>query len=366
MKTVCVLFGGVSTEHLISGRSAYNIITGLKKAKLNTICVGITKNGEFIRYNESLEYVKDGTWEEHLTQTVQTLTHEKGSIGFSVKDFLVTIIGEAPDVIFPAVHGINCEDGTLQGLLELSNIPYVGCGVLASAAGMDKVHAKRIFGAVKIPQCKYISVKRSDIEKDIEKVILKVENKLGYPCFLKPNNGGSSVGTQSAKNKDELVLALNEVSKYDRIILIEEFVPCREIEAAVMGNKKPKVSVLGEVLTATDIEYYDYKTKYFDADGATVCIPANLSDKVSASITRYAKKAYLALGCSGLSRVDFFIDKRNDKIYINEINTLPGFTPISLFPKAFEKSGVPLEMLLKKLCSYAIEEKRSKTRLEIL
>ncbi len=366
ISTVCVLFGGVSTEHLISGRSAYNIINGLKSAGFKVINVGITKSGKWIRYDGDLEQIRLGDWEDNLVASISHLTSEQGSIGVSVKDFLYMIIGCIPDVIFPAVHGINCEDGTLQGLLELSGIPYVGCGVLASAAGMDKVHAKRVFQAAKIPQCKYLAVQRSDIEKDIEKVVLKIERKIAYPCFLKPNNGGSSVGTQSAKDREGLYLALVEVAKYDRIVLVEEFIPCREIEAAVLGNDRPKVAMLGEVLTAGDIEYYDYKTKYFDPDGAQVCIPANVSPKVSNTISRYAKKAYLALSCAGLSRVDFFIDQRNDRIYLNEINTLPGFTPISLFPKAWDTSGVPLNKLLKSLCELAILEKKSKARLEIL
>lgn len=423
MKTVCVLFGGVSTEHLISGRSAYNIITGLQRAEINVVCVGITKLGKWIRYEGDINFILDGSWEQYLGQVktnvisskssnsltdmntdglsignansltdrnntgglsagtvnvmstgnsiclpvenVKTLSDENLK-GLSVQDFLVSIIGLIPDVIFPAVHGINCEDGTLQGLLELSGIPYVGCGVLASAAGMDKLHAKRVFQSAKIPQCKYLSLQRKDIEKNMEQSLDKVERKISYPCFLKPNNGGSSVGTRSAKNREELEEALRDVAQYDRTVLIEEFIPCREIEAAVMGNQNPKVAMLGEVLTAQNIEYYDYKTKYFDPDGATVCIPAALSPKVEKTISKYAKKAYQALGCAGLSRVDFFIDQRNDKIYINEINTLPGFTPISLFPKAWAVSGVPIESLLKKLCELAIAEKKSKARLEIL
>ena len=380
MKTVCVLFGGVSTEYLISGRSAYNIINGLRKAQYNVICVGITKKGKWIRYAGEDTPILEGTWEDHLETTQsETLNYSNGlektqsetldfsnGMGVSIRDFIGSVIGCIPDVIFPALHGINCEDGTLQGLLELSGIPYAGCGVLASAAGMDKLHAKRIFQSAKIPQCKYMEIKRLEIDKNISKAISKIEKKIPYPCFLKPSNGGSSVGTRSAKNADELRDALGDVAQYDRSVLIEEFVPCREIEAAVMGNEKPQVAMLGEVLTASTIEYYDYKTKYFDPDGAQVCIPASLTPKMARNITRYAKKAYEALGCSGLSRIDFFIDQRNDRIYINEINTMPGFTPISLFPKAWAKAGMPIEILLTKLCDLAIEEKKSKARLEIL
>jgi len=335
MKTVCVLFGGVSTEHLISGRSAFNIISGLTKANYHVVCVGITKKGKWIRYDGEIQAIYDGTWEESIGHVDTPVLTKKNEIGISVKDFIAAVAGCMPDVVFPAVHGINCEDGTLQGLLELSGVPYVGCGVLASAIGMDKLQAKRVFQLARIPQCKYLSLTRKDVEKNMALSIQKIEKKIPYPCFLKPNNGGSSLGTRRVKNRAELEEGLRDVIRYDRTVLIEEFVPCREIEAAVMGNEHPKVAMLGEILTAQNIEYYDYKAKYFDPNGAVVAIPAVLDPKVEKEITRYAKKAYLALGCAGLARVDFFIDKRNDWVYINELNSLPGFTPISLFPKAW-------------------------------
>lgn len=366
MKTVCVLFGGVSTEHLISQKSAYNIIRGLRKAGYNVCCTGITKMGEWLAFDGEDSAILDGSWEDLASEK----SFEKSVIvrgkGVTIKDFLVSVMGCEPDIIFPALHGINCEDGTLQGLLELSGIPYVGCTVLASAAGMNKVHAKQIFKNAGIPQCKHIAVSRSSIKKNMDQVIKKIENKLGYPCFLKPNNGGSSVGTVVAKNAADLSKGLDEVSAYDSTILIEEFVNCREIEAAVMGNENPKVAMLGEVMTAPQIEYYDYKAKYFDPDSSSVCIPADLTAENAARIKRYAKKAYKALGCSGLSRVDFFIDKDDGRIMLNEINTLPGFTPISLFPKAWEASGIGFEELLKKLCSLAVANKEDNARLEIL
>ena len=366
MKTVCVLFGGVSTEHLISGRSAFNIINGLKKARYHVVSVGITKKGKWIRYDGDLQAIYDGTWEEEaVSRPTPVLVDDSGS-GLSVKDFLTTVAGCVPDVVFPAVHGINCEDGTLQGLLELSGIPYVGCGVLASAAGMDKLQAKRMFQLAKIPQCRYVSLQRKDIEHDIEQAMDKVEKKVPYPCFLKPNNGGSSVGTRRAKGRAELKEGLMDVMRYDRTVLVEEFIPCREIETAVLGNEIPKVAMIGEILTSQNVEYYDYKAKYFDPDGAVVCIPANLPEAASKEIARYAKKAYKALGCAGLARVDFFIDRRNDRVYINELNTLPGVTPISLFPKAWDASGIPMDILVKKLCDLAVAEKKSKARLELV
>ncbi len=366
MKTVCVLFGGVSTEYLISGRSAFNIIEALRKTKYKVVCVGITKKGRWIRYDGDLQAIYDGTWEELAALSQGPVTIKTGEAGLSVRDFIAAAAGCVPDVIFPAVHGINCEDGTLQGLLELSGIPYVGCGVLSSALGMDKLAAKQMFRLARIPQCKYLSLSRREVEKNIGQAIVKVEKKVSYPCFLKPNNGGSSVGTRAVRNREELREGLLDVVSYDRTILVEEFIPCREIETAVMGNEFPKVALLGEILTSQNVQYYDYVAKYFDPNGATVCIPANLPEKTAKEIARYAKKAYKALGCAGLARVDFFIDRRNDRITINELNSLPGFTPISLFPKAWIASGLSMESLVKKLCDLAVAEKKSKTRQELL
>ncbi|MHB8961709.1 MAG: D-alanine--D-alanine ligase family protein [Saccharofermentanales bacterium] len=362
VRTVCVLFGGVSTEHIISLRSAYNVIFSLKKAGFQVVPVGITRTGRWIRFTGEDSRILDGTWEEETSPT----TAIRSSDGISVRDFIAGVSGIIPDVIFPVIHGINCEDGTVQGLLELSGIPYVGCNVLASAAGMDKLHSKRIFRTAGIPQCRFIAATRAEIHGNIARLESKVSRRIGYPCFLKPNNGGSSVGTMRVDSPGQLRSALLETSVYDSVTLVEEWIPAREVEAAVIGNESPKVALLGEVLTAEDIQYYDYHTKYFNAEGSRLCIPADITPAAAARIRRYAKKAYMALGCSGLSRVDFFIDKRDGRILINEINTLPGFTPISLFPKAWELSGLPPEKLVAKLCSYAVSYKNSRQRLETI
>ena len=366
METVCVIFGGVSTEHLISQRSAYNIIKGLRKAGYNVSRVGITKMGEWLAFEGDDEAVLDGSWEDLSTEK----SFEKNVVirgkGVTVQDFLISIIGVKPDIIFPAVHGINCEDGTLQGMLELSKIPYVGCDVVSSAMAMNKLYAKQIFKAANIPQCKYFPVDRSLIKKDAEKAAKKAEEKIGYPCFLKPNSGGSSVGTYIAKDFSELSRYLVEASEYDSIVLVEEFIDCREIEAAVLGNDNPKIAKIGEIINNSNSEYYDYETKYFDPNGSVVAIPANLDEEQIKKIRRYAKKAFKSLGCSGLARVDFFIDKSNGDIMINEVNTLPGFTPISLYPKAWEASGFPIEKLVTKLCELAHERIKARSRLEIL
>jgi len=269
-------------------------------------------------------------------------------------------------VIFPAVHGINCEDGVLQGLLELSGFPYVGSGVLASAVLMDKLYAKRLFAKARIPQCRYTSATRQQIQKNAQAVAAKVAGEIGFPCFLKPSNGGSSVGTMRIDDLGSLGKALLEVAEYDRNVLIEEYVRAREIEVAVMGNDKPVASAAGEIATDESVPFYDYQTKYFSSSGANVYLPAQLDPKMMIRVRKLAVKAYKMAGASGLSRVDFFLDRENGSLYLNEINTLPGFTTISLFPKAWEASGVPLDKLMKKLVGYALTEFENKKRVECI
>jgi D-alanine-D-alanine ligase len=363
LRKVMVLFGGVSTEHLISLRSAYNIISGLRRAGLTVLPVGIAKNGDWLTYNGPDEAIPDGSWEQIARD--QDAQRQVFPVR-SPRDFVTQFHDKVPDVIFPAVHGINCEDGTLQGLLELSGLPYVGCGVLASAAGMDKLHAKMVFRAAHIPQCKYMAVTRAEINRDPQRVAAKVAAKIGFPCFLKPSNGGSSVGTCRADDLSNLASALAEVSTYDSTVIIEEFLVAREIEVAVIGNESPKAAVIGEVQTSASVQYYDYEAKYFKADGAEVMVPANLTPEMAARVKRLALKAYKALGCRGLSRVDFFLTRDGDNLYLNEVNTLPGFTPISIFPKAFAASGLELDALVKKLCQLAVAEKKSRVRQELI
>lgn len=362
LRNVLVLFGGVSTEHMVSRRSAYNIIRGLRAAGLEVCTIGITEQGEWLRYEGPDENIADGSWQEQAAKTASN--REPAACPTSPRTWIESICGYLPDVVFPAMHGINCEDGTLQGLLELSRIPYVGCGVLASAAGMDKHHSKVIFAQAGIPQCRYIAASRLEIEQDLTGLTVKVAEQLGFPCFLKPNQGGSSVGTRKVDRLEELAEALKEAAVFDRTVLIEEFIKAREIEAAVIGNESPEIAVLGEISTADHIGYYDYETKYFSEDGARVLLPAPLSPELTNRIKRYAIEAYKALGCRGLSRVDFFLQQENDTIYINEINTLPGFTPISVYPKAMAASGYSIEKLVLRLCELAIDEHGQNQRQE--
>jgi D-alanine-D-alanine ligase len=273
IRNVLVLFGGVSTEYLISLRSAYNIIGGLRRAGFTVLCTGITRSGDWLAYDGPDEAILDDSWEALARE--QAVTRAGGPVR-SPYEFVTQFHEKIPDVIFPAVHGINCEDGSLQGLLELTGIPYVGCGVLASASGMDKLRAKTLFKAARLPQCRYLAVSRTDVSRDPRRVAEKVAGRIGFPCFLKPNNGGSSVGTMRADDLDSLIRGLTLVSQYDREIIVEEFLTAREIEVAVIGNERPRTAVIGEVRPSADVAYYDYEAKYFKADGAAILLPADL------------------------------------------------------------------------------------------
>jgi D-alanine-D-alanine ligase len=359
--TVMVLFGGVSTEYIVSLRSAFNIIGGLRAARCKVVRVGITPGGEWLRFDGVDEDIRDDRWQEQARAGASAAVPQPVR---SPRDFLTSLCGCLPDCIFPAVHGINCEDGALQGLLTLSGIPYVGCGVLASAAGMDKLHAKMIFRYAHIPQARFIALRREEIRRKPAAAAAKAAAAVGLPCFLKPNNGGSSVGTCRAADLPELEKALLEVADYDRVVLVEEFLKAREIEVAIMGNQRPRVAQIGEVATSEQVTYYDYQAKYFMDDGASVIVPARLDPKTAARVRRYAVKAYKTLGCAGMSRVDFFLCPADGRLLLNEINTLPGFTPISIFPKAFAVSGVPLARLVSRLCRLAISEQAAAARRE--
>jgi D-alanine-D-alanine ligase len=345
-KKVLVLFGGVSTEHLISCRSACNIISGLRKAGYTVIRVGITKDGRWGRFDGADEDIRNMVWADRLTFS----SIDRG-LPASVRDFVIgAACGEIPDVIFPSVHGINCEDGSLQGLLELSGFPYVGSGVLSSAVLMDKLYAKRLFAT------------REQIQRSPNTAAEKVAKDIGFPCFLKPSNGGSSVGTMRADDIVSLEKALQEVARYDQTVLVEEYIHAREIEVAVLGNERPLASIAGEIATDDSVPFYDYQTKYFSSTGANLYLPAQIDPELMLRVRKLAVKAYKMAGARGLSRVDFFLDKETGRLYLNEINTIPGFTEISLYPKAWEASGVPLDKLMKKLVTFALAEAENKKR----
>lgn len=363
MKNILVLFGGVSTEHLVSCRSAFNIIRGLRSAGLNVLRVGITKKGEWLRFLADDEDIKADNWEEIARRAIadRRVYYQPA---MSPREFIINVAGETPDVIFPAVHGINCEDGVLQGFLEMAAIPYVGAGVLSSAICMDKATSKQLIALHGIEQCNFTISQRYDIVEDLESELLRVEEAIGYPSFLKPSNGGSSVGTMVANNREELRAALPAVAAFDRTVIIEAYVDGRELECAVLGNTKPVASRVGEIVISDDVAYYDYQTKYFSDTDSEAQIPADIDPALEEQIRETAVKAYLALGVKGLARVDFFLDRKTGKLYLNELNNLPGFTPISLYPKAFEASGMALDRLVATLCELAVEEFTAKSRQE--
>ncbi|SJZ66065.1 D-alanine--D-alanine ligase [Garciella nitratireducens] len=345
-KTIAVLFGGQSGEHEVSLMSSSNVIQAMDRQKYDVVMIGITKKGEWMIYTGPVEKIANGDWEkeEH----------------YLIKDFSIHHpIIQSIDVIFPVLHGPMGEDGTVQGLFELWNLPYVGCGVLASALGMDKIYTKTIYQMAGLPQGKYYPLMRYQWREHQNQEIKKIEKELDYPIFIKPANMGSSVGITKAHHRQELVEGIHKACKYDRKILLEESIDCREIECGVLGNDHPKASVLGEILPSN--EFYDYHAKYFDNGKSQLVIPAPLDQEIMRKIQDLAIQAFKAIDGSGLARVDFFVEKNTGKIYINEINTLPGFTNISMYPKLWEYSGIPYAKLIDRLIELAIERFEEKT-----
>ncbi|NLG88275.1 MAG: D-alanine--D-alanine ligase [Clostridiaceae bacterium] len=365
-KTVAVLFGGQSFEHEVSRVSAQSVIENLDKDKYDIIPIGITKEGKWIRYTGEYSDIGSGKWEAIALKELKDgpeASFAAISRGYpTIRDFFLEF-DKNIDIVFPVLHGCNGEDGTIQGLLELAGIPYVGCGVLSSAVGMDKATSKILFESAGIPQGKYFLVLRSEINGNIRQIQKRTEETIGYPCFVKPSNCGSSVGVSKVNDSEELLKALLIAGKYDRRILIEEFINGREIECAVLGNDSPIASTVGEVVPCN--EFYDYKAKYID-NASEIIIPAQLDDQTVQLIRNYAVEAFKALDCSGLARVDFFVEKVTGKVYINEINTMPGFTSISMYPKLWEACGIPYGELLDRLIDFAFtrfkENRRSYER----
>lgn len=347
MKNLLVIFGGKSGEHEISRRSCASVLEKIRTDNYNIIKIGITKEGQWLKTEANAEEIKNGSWEQlnNMKAILSPDTSDRGILVFENGGFTLIKI----DVIFPIIHGSYCEDGCIQGLFELSDIPYVGAGVLASAVGMDKGLAKLVFEKAGIPQADWLVIKKSELSDAGE----KIEKKFNYPVFVKPCNAGSSLGAGKVKNPDELMSALYEAAKFDSRILVEEYINAREIECAVLGNENPKASCPGEV--APTAEFYDYDAKYID-NTSELIIPAALEQNVSDTIRSYGIRAYKALGCRGLSRVDFFIRRETGEIYLNEINTLPGFTSISMYPKLWEASGIPYSKLIDELILLAYKE----------
>ncbi|MFY0545099.1 D-alanine--D-alanine ligase [Brevibacillus sp. H7] len=355
-----IIYGGKSSEHEVSLRTAMAIMNAVDSDKYELIPLYVQLDGNWIKGQPITGKLK-GIDTLRLTEgnTSKCAPAHAGEIVPVQKASPVFGIGEEVDVIFPVVHGPNGEDGTIQGLLELANLPYVGAGVMASAVGLDKWMMKNVFAQAGLPQVKYIGVLRSQWERNQEEVVRRIEQELGYPCFVKPANMGSSVGISKAKNRAELLEAMNLAAKFDRRLIIEQFVKARELEIGVLGNEELLTSVVGEVIAAK--EFYDYEAKYKGA-GTELQIPAKIPQHVEQQIVEMAKQAYRALDASGLSRVDFFWDEENDQLYMNEVNTMPGFTPYSMYPMLFQASGISYSELIDRLVKLALDRHADKQR----
>ena len=347
-KRIGIIFGGKSVEHKVSLLSAASVIRAIDKEKFDLFYIGITEEGKWMAvpqvfgrdisgdHDITAAIIENGTWERAGTEI------NPGEL----KEYI--------DFALPVMHGPYCEDGKLQGLLEMLDIPYGGCGVLASAIAMDKAVSKELFEKAGLPVCKYELVTRGEVDSDLDAVAERVGNSLGYPCFVKPANMGSSVGISKAKDREQLRSAIKMALKYDRRVVIEEYIACREMETAVLGNDSPEAAEVGEIIPSA--EFYDYNAKYGDGTESKLCIPADISAETSERIREMALRAYKAIDGEGFARVDFFIDKKTGKIYLNEINTIPGFTKFSMFPLLWEAAGVKYGDVIERIIELGYEK----------
>lgn len=353
-KKLGLLYGGKSAEHNVSMQTAMAVIKALDLEKFEIYPIYISEEGNWVKGPQLTSPV------DHVKALEFNQDNNNKNATLAPALFEDTTKGEVLDVIFPLLHGPNGEDGTVQGLLEVLNLPYVGNGVLASAAGMDKVMMKNVFAHAGLAQVDYVWFIRNDWEKSRDAAYEKVEENLGYPCFVKPANLGSSVGISKCTNRTELEAAFIEAFQFDRKIIVEQGVVAREIEIAVLGNDEPECSVAGEIVPKKD--FYDYKAKYEDGDTALI-IPAEISDEEYNHFKSMAVTAFKALDCSGLVRADFFLTK-DGKALINEVNTMPGFTPFSMFPLLWQHSGLSYPQLIEKLVDLAIERHKEKQNIK--
>lgn len=357
---VGVIFGGRSGEHEVSIRSADSVMRALDKDKYECVPIAITKAGKWLKSSDATRLLPSAVIE--AADTHVAILGDPTESGLQ-------LIGERTepagglDVIFPVLHGTYGEDGTVQGLFDMAGIPYVGCGVLASATGMDKVIMKHLFSQANLPIVNFTSFLRSEFDRDRDSVLDRVIDEIGFPCFVKPANLGSSVGITKAKDRDTLSQAIETAARYDRKIIVEVGVDAREIEVSVLGNDEPRASLPGEIVTQA-AEFYDYSAKYIDDQAARLEIPAKLPAETITEIQDLAVRAFRAIDGSGLARVDFFVVRNTGQVIVNEINTMPGFTSISMYPKLWEASGIGYSELLDRLIELAFERHREIARNE--
>lgn len=348
---VCVLFGGISPEHSVSLRSAESVLNHMDSEKYNILPVGITREGKWFFFGGTdYSVLPDGSWLENPQNCPALISPVRGQ---GLLRLTQEGIKEDPiDVVFPVLHGENGEDGAMQGLLQMAGIPYVGPHVSASAVAMDKTLTKLAADAAGIPQAAWHLVRSSELSDSVDHLVAALEAKFAYPMFVKPAGTGSSVGVSKAADRSSLCKALENAAAYDEKILVEEFIHGREVEVAVMGNNSPVASVCGEIDSGAD--FYDYDAKYI-TDTSVAYIPARIPEEVAEQVRDAAVKVYTSIGCKGLSRVDFFVTFEDNRVVFNEINTLPGFTSISMYPKLFAASGIPYGQLIDELLKLALE-----------
>ena len=384
---VGVLFGGRSGEHEVSLLSAASVLQAIDPKKYEVVTIGITKDGKWVTAAHAQRLLKGGpqlqtrhcrAGDPDVTTPAAVLAIGEGVLvppqpRADDTQSLIPFEGEHPerrahaievDVIFPVLHGTFGEDGTIQGLLELADVPYVGAGVLASSCGMDKDVMKRLFQDAGLPIVNHVTILRTQWEREPKKVRKQIEAKLKYPLFVKPANLGSSVGITKAHDRSELPSCMEEAAKFDRKIIIEEGVggskqKAREVEVSVLGNDSPEASIPGEIVPAK--EFYDYNAKYLD-EGSALLIPAKLTRKQTKHVQQMAVRAFQAVDCSGLARVDFLMEPKKGTLYVNEINTMPGFTQISMYPKLWAASGLSYPKLIDRLIQLALERHAEKKR----
>lgn len=359
---VGLLFGGRSGEHEVSLTSAMSVLKALDPDKYEVVLIGITRDGGWrlgAAAREAEVQALRQVLDEGQPVTPSADPSQPGLVPLYSPSWSAGSGRATVDVVFPVLHGTFGEDGTVQGVLELAGIPYVGAGVLGSAAGMDKDVMKRLFRDAGLPVVPWVLAWRREWEREPARVRRQIEREIGYPLFVKPANLGSSVGISKVHKRVELAPALDLAAQYDRKILVEKAVAGREIECAVLGNECPEASLPGEVIPVN--EFYDYEAKYIK-EGSELIIPAKLTPRQTKQVREFSVRAFQAIDCAGMARVDFLLERRTGRVFVNEINTIPGFTPISMYPKMWEASGVPYPKLVDRLIELALERQQEKTR----
>jgi D-alanine-D-alanine ligase len=367
---VGVIFGGRSGEHEVSLRSAHSVLEALDRTKYDVVPIAITKEGKWLGPADAVALLPTESKKLLPAKTIAKASQTLSLVGDPSHPGFVSQQGGAQrseerslDIVFPVLHGTYGEDGTIQGWLEMAGLPYVGCGVLASSCGMDKVTMKALFQEAGLPICQSLWFLRSKWEREPQAIISRIKARIAFPCFVKPANLGSSVGISKADDKDSLVRAIELAARYDRKILVEEGLDAREIECAVMGNDEPLASLPGEyIVKEKSASFLDYTEKYSNTGHVEFVVPARLPKPVTAQIQQLATRAFKTLDCAGLARVDFFLRRDTRELLVNELNTMPGLTDVSGFPKMWQASGLSFNEVVDRLIELALERHQEKSR----